>query len=164
MSWTTLSQVSSDSINSLGSVHNFCKSEMNGAVWFDYDKCDSNSVTIYQKQNAYSFKLTSIAKVEVAAVTKKKKSIFAEGGYKTVKLKDASGSDILGLIIVTYPAAKIKREYHSFDYSNDYTPGGYSSEVSDNGLRYINQLTLFGDLEKLKELKLLLETSVERAN
>lgn len=137
-----LAQNTSDTTISLADIHHYCKSEMTDELWFDYDKCDLETVTIYQGNTAYIFKLTSIAEINIETIVKRKKTISK-------------------LLLVTYPAAKIKSESKSS--SSSLVIEGIGLIDSNNGLGFIDNLNIYGDAKKLKELKLLLDSIITQS-
>ena len=161
ISLPTLSQVTSDTINSLASIHDFCKDKMEGELWFDYNRCDSNSVTLYYQDNTYNFMLTSIAEVIFKPIEKKQRKNTRSPVVSKNRINDISEQkDSVVLVLVTFPAAKIRKEYHHHhsDYINDL--GG--KVLSDNGLELVNEIYIGGNMKELNEFKFLFESAIAK--
>ena len=122
-------------INELKDIQHFCKTNFDNSVWFDYDECKLNSVQFFHSNSSYEFKLSSIMELSI------------DSNKRRVR---KNKSNAYSLEIRTHPSAKIKKTFGVNDFN-------YIFIIVDNGLRYINRMTITGNQEEIEILKAKME-------
>jgi hypothetical protein len=122
-------------ITELKEIQNFCKSNFENSLWFDYDECDLNSVQFFLDDVSYEMKLSSLESLKIDIKER-----------RVAKNK----SNAYTLVIKTYPSAKIKKSYHVSGMYFVFT-------ITDNGLSFIDELQISGNKEEIETLKEKLE-------
>ena len=122
-------------IKELEDIQNFCKTNFDNSIWFDYDECNLNNVQFFKYKESYEFKLSSIKEVSI------------DSNERRVR---KNKSNAYSLEIRTYPSAKIKKTYGVNDFY-------FIFIIVNNGLQYLNQMTITGNKEEIEVLKAKME-------